>query len=130
MAVAIRKGRTVLLHLRKGRHAPGKWAFPGGHLELFETWEEAVIRESEEEAGPQLKFTRPWFWTARNTPFHNEGRHYVVILMIADWIAGEPEIMEPEKNAGWAWFNWNHLPSPLMMGIQDCVDNGLNPFGS
>ena len=130
VGVAIRRQRQVLLHLRKGKHAPGQWAFPGGHLEKFETWEECIAREAEEEAGPQLKFSKPRFWTVRNTPFKNEGRHYVVILMVADWVAGEPIRMEPEKNAGWEWFEWDNLPSPLMMGIRDCVDNGLNPFGS
>jgi 8-oxo-dGTP diphosphatase len=129
VAVAIRRlPDEVLLHLRKGLHMPGCWAFPGGHLEKWETWEDAVVREKDEEAGSQLRITKPVFWTVRNTPFRTENKHYVVILMISDWVTGEPCVMEPHKNAGWAWHSWNNLPSPLMMGIQDCVNNGLNPF--
>src|SRR5688572_6765239 len=35
VCLVIRRNGKVLLHKRKGRHAPGTWAFPGGHLEMF-----------------------------------------------------------------------------------------------
>ncbi|MCK9458645.1 MAG: NUDIX domain-containing protein [Proteobacteria bacterium] len=118
----------VLLHKRKGKHAPGTWAFPGGHMEKWESFEGVVRRELEEEAGPDIEIDNLQFWTVANTRFHDEDKHYVVLFIMADWVSGEPKIMEPEKCECWEWFDWNDLPSPLMMGIQDIVDRKLSPF--
>ncbi len=49
------------LFSRQAPHAPrgaGKWFFPGGHIELGETLEEAVKREAEEEIGVEVEFER------------------------------------------------------------------------
>lgn len=124
----IRRDGKVLLHKRKGNHAGGFWAFPGGHLEGWETWEECSLRELHEEAGEDIQVTNPKFWTAANTRFFDEGKHYVVIFMISDWVSGEAVVAEPEKNEGWEWFDWNDLPSPLMLGLQNLVERSMNPF--
>lgn len=117
----------MLVHKRKGKHAPGAWAFPGGHLEGYEDFEECALRELREEAGP-LEVTYPVFWTAVNTRFFEEGKHYVVIVLLCDWISGDPEIMEPAKCAAWEWREWNDLPQPLMQGLQWLKDHGMSPF--
>jgi 8-oxo-dGTP diphosphatase len=118
VALAIRRGNEILLHKRKGKHANGCWGMPGGHLEMWETFVQCAKRELREEAGSKIKINKPILWGVENTRFTEEGRHYVVVFMIADWISGEPEITEPDKNAGWGWFPWNKLPKPLMMGIK------------
>ncbi|MFZ4549266.1 MAG: NUDIX domain-containing protein [Bacteroidales bacterium] len=43
--------RSVLLIERKNPPFEGKWALPGGFLEMDETLEEAALRELEEETG-------------------------------------------------------------------------------
>lgn len=128
VALIIRKGNQVLLHKRLGHHAPDTWSFAGGHLEKFETWEEAALREMEEEVGSDIKVTHPVYWTASNTRFYDEDKHYIVIFMIADWIEGEAYVTEPDKCACWEWHDWDNLPQPLMMGCQDLVNRGLSPF--
>jgi len=126
-ALVLRRGDQILLQKRKGDHAPGVWAFPGGHLEKWETFEEAVLRETREEVG-DIKVTKPEFLTAVNAMFRDEDKHYVTIFMISDWIAGEAKVMEPEKCECWGWYKWDALPSPLMLGIQKLVDSNFNPF--
>lgn len=128
IALLIRREGKVLLHKRLGKHAPGTWAFPGGHLEAYETFEEAALRELSEEAGDDIKVTPPQFWTVANTRFYNEQKHYVVIFMISDWESGEAVLMEKEKNEGWDWFAWDNLPFPLMLGLRNLVERSMNPF--
>lgn len=55
----ILEGGKILLEKRKSTPGEGKWAVPGGLVELGETVEQAVIREVKEETGldvasPQL----------------------------------------------------------------------------
>lgn len=116
IALCVCREDKVLLHKRKGKHAPGFWGFPGGHLELYETFEETSLRELKEEAGPVV-ITNPQLWTVANTIFLDEQKHYVVVFMVAQWLSGEAEVIEPDKNDGWQWFRWTDLPSPLMPGI-------------
>lgn len=120
----IRDGK-VLLHKRKGGNSHGTWAFPGGHLEFGEEFAEGALRELAEEAGPIIT-TEPEFWTVANT-LCSDDKHYVLIIMKANWISGEAKVMEPHKCFCWEWHSWDDLPSPLLAGNQDLVDRGLSP---
>lgn len=126
VALCVTKDNKVLLHKRKGKHAPGTWAFPGGHLEKWETFEEAALRELGEEAGGIVTST-PRLWTCANTRFWEEEKHYVVVFMKARWKKGEPKVMEPDKCEEWGWFDWDDLPQPLMQGLQILRDRGIEP---
>jgi 8-oxo-dGTP diphosphatase len=128
IAICIRRENKVLVHKRKGKHAPGTWAFPGGHMEMWETFEETALRELAEEAGNKIKVANVRFWTALNTRFLDEGKHYVLIMMIADWVSGEAELTEPDKCEGWGWYEWEWLPIPLMQGCQLLLDGNFNPI--
>ena len=116
----------VLLHKRKGGSSDGVWSFPGGHLEFGESFEKGALRELAEEAGP-IKTTKPELWTICNTIYKDQKKHYVVVVMKAEWIVGEAVIMEPKKCYVWDWFSWDDLPKPLMEGIKDLVKRDMNP---
>lgn len=122
-----RNDGKILLHKRKGKHAPGTWAFTGGHLEKWESFEECVLREMREEVG-DVNVTKPVYWTTVNTLFRDEDKHYVVVCMVCDYISGEPRVMESDKCECWEWYSWDNLPSPLMKGLQILKDNDINPF--
>jgi 8-oxo-dGTP diphosphatase len=49
----------VLLGQRKGSHGEGKFALPGGHLEMYESWEECAVREVKEETGASCRDLEP-----------------------------------------------------------------------
>lgn len=126
VAVAIRRGWNVLLHKRRGSIQAGTYGFPGGHLEFGEQFAECAMREIREECGAQLKISTPKFWTVVNCPTPDE--HFITILLVADYRFGEPKNTEPNKSDGWAWHDWNDLPKPLMLGIQQVVDAKDSPF--
>jgi mutator protein MutT len=79
-AVIIREGKIVLIK-RGNEPAKGKWSIPGGHVELGETPEQAVIRETREETGLEVENPR-LIDVVSNVDLDEEGKikyHYVII---------------------------------------------------
>jgi 8-oxo-dGTP diphosphatase len=106
------KGNQVLLGKRKGAHGSGEYGGPGGHLELMESFEGGLRREIEEEAGSKLKIKNLRFLCVTNLRKYAP-KHYIDIGMVADWEAGEPQVMEPDKLENWKWYDIGNLPAPL-----------------
>lgn len=126
LGVLIIKDNKVLLGKRKNSHGDGSWCFPGGHLEFNESWESCATRETMEETGIKIKNIK--FSTATNDLFPLENKHYITIIMRADYDSGEVKIMEPEKCELWDWFEWDKLPRPLFVSQQNLLKQGYNPF--
>jgi 8-oxo-dGTP diphosphatase len=124
--VIIIKNNKVLLGKRKNAHGEGSWCFPGGHLEFNEKIEESGKREVLEETGIKIKNIKLGPYT--NDIFKKEGKHYVTLFLIADYDSGEVKIMEPEKCERWGWFEWDKLPKPLFLPIQNLLKQKFNPF--
>lgn len=92
----------------------------------METVEDCARRETQEETGLNIKnIQRP---VVTEDFFEEEQKHYITLLVTTDWDFGEPELMEPEKCEEWDWFNWDELPSPLFLPMQNHIDQGYNPF--
>ncbi len=122
--VWIRKHSKVLLGIRPSTVGHGTWGPPGGHLELNESMQECVIRETREEAGIEIQHIT--FITASENIWKEQGSHYVTLYFAADWKSGEP-IPQIEEMEQWEWFDWNNLPKPLFRPAQIFVDTGINP---
>ena len=125
IAVIIRKEGKVLLGERKGAHGEGTWAFPGGHLEFGETILECSSREVREECGVEIDGLQ--FGSFTEDVFGEE-KHYITMFMIADYLSGEPQILEPNKCSDWQWFNWESLPENVFLPIKHLQKKTFNPF--
>lgn len=121
ITVVVRRGEHILLGKRMGAHAAGFWATPGGHLELWESFEAAAARELSEEVGG-IKTTPPRYLTTNNLMLRDCGKHYVDIVMVCDWVSGDPFPKELDRCVEWLWFPWRYLPPTLFPGIQSIVD--------
>ncbi len=110
VGIMVVKDDMVLLGKRKGSHGAGEYAFPGGHLEYMESFEDCAKREIKEECGINLKNTRFQF-LANVTKY--KPKHYVHINLLAEWKSGQPKVLEPEKCELWGWFPINNPPAPL-----------------
>lgn len=126
VGVIIIKENKVLLGKRKNSHGEGSWCFPGGHLEFNESLENCAKREVLEETGIEIKNIR--FGTITNDIFKDEGKHYITIFMLCEYDSGEVKVMEPEKCEKWHWFEWNNLPEPLFLPIQNLLKKDYNPL--
>ena len=101
---------SVFAGIRKGSHGAGSLALPGGHLEMYESWQECAQREIREEMNLDLAIDGIQFAHVTNDPMKTEDKHYVTIFMMAPSPPGSiPENMEPDKCEGWKSYTWQQL---------------------
>jgi len=128
VGIMIFKNGKVLLGKRKGSHGEGEYAFPGGHLEYMESFQDCAKREISEECGIKIKNIRFQF-LANVTKY--APKHYVHVGLVADWEDGEPEVLEPEKSESWDWHNIDNLPEPIFEMCKIAIDSyktGINYY--
>jgi len=113
------KDGMVLLGQRKGSHGAGEFGGAGGHLELLESFEDCIRRELAEEVGPDIKIKNLRFLCLTNVTQYAP-KHYVDIGMTAEWVSGEPTVMEPDKLVSW---NWYPIDGPLPKPLFACIPN-------
>lgn len=123
VGVCLIKDGNVLLGKRINSHGKGTWSFPGGHLEMNETWEFCAEREVFEETGLRIK--NPEFIGVTNDIFYEEKQHFITIFIKADYDSGELKSMEPEKCSEWKWFSRGNLPQPLFLPITNLIKQGF-----
>ena len=123
-AIIIIKDNQVLLMKRKGPHGNGTWSTPGGHLDFGETLEGCAAREAKEEVGVDVVDIR--FRAVTNDIFEETGKHYVTV-----WLegtpAGEPFIAAEREVEEIGWFDWDALPQPLFLPLENLVKEKSYP---
>ncbi|KAI1433914.1 nudix domain-containing protein [Xylaria sp. CBS 124048] len=99
----------VLIGKRKGSHGAGTWAFPGGHLEMGESFFECAERETAEETGLRVKAVK--ILATTNDVFDAASKHYITVfvLCVKEEKDAEPQTLEPNKCEGWCWRSWNEI---------------------
>lgn len=130
VGVMILKDGKVLLGKRRGSHGEGEWAFPGGHLEYMEGFEDCARRETQEECDIEIKNVR--FQLLANLITYAP-KHYAHIGLVADWAAGDPRVCEPDKCEQWQWFDLLALPAPIFESCALAIESyhtGRNFFDS
>ena len=127
VALLIRKDNKILLGFRTGKHCGQRWCCPGGHLELFEEFEDCAIRETKEET--DLTITKVRYLATENTFFKEEQKHFVVIFYIADWEGGCIVNTEPDQHSEWAWFTQKEMKTLKMApGLVQLMKKGVDIF--
>mmetsp|Transcript_27496 Transcript_27496/g.58445 ORF Transcript_27496/g.58445 Transcript_27496/m.58445 type:complete len:169 (+) Transcript_27496:102-608(+) len=112
IGVLIRDPRNptkVFAGLRRNSHGDGTLALPGGHLEMYETWEGCAIRETLEETG--LRIANVQFGHVTNDMMKDNGKHYITIFMMGECVCPDtrPRNLEPHKCDGWDSYGWEEL---------------------
>lgn len=121
LGVMVMKDGKVLMGKRKKEGlGKGEYAWPGGHLEHMESFEECAKREVMEETGMEVENVR--FVRLYNLKEYAP-LHFVDIGLIADWKNGEPQVLEPDKVEDWDWYDPKKLPEPLFATIQSYFDS-------
>jgi 8-oxo-dGTP diphosphatase len=114
LGVIVVKDGKVLVGKRRGSHGEGQYAFPGGHLEWFETYKTCAEREVLEETGMAVDYRplshlQPQAFVTNNH-MAEDHKHYITIYVVCDWQSGEPVNTQPDKCSGWEWVTFDQLP--------------------
>ncbi len=123
VGVCIVKDNQMLMGKRLNSHGEGDWAFPGGHLEFGESLIECARREVAEETG--LIITNIRRGPITEDIFYQENKHYITIVMLADYVAGHPMILEPHKCQEWRWFALDNPPEPLFLTNRNLIKSNV-----
>lgn len=89
---------------------PVGYQVPGGHIEFLETIEHCVKREALEEAGVEVENIQ--IKTIGENIYPEQNFHSITVFAFCSIKQGAtPSNMEPEKCAGWSWYDIDNLPS-------------------
>ncbi len=105
-AVIIREGKIALIK-RGNEPSRGKWTIPGGIVELGESPEQAVIRETKEETGLGVENPR-LIDVVSNVDLDVKGKvkyHYVIIDYFVHVKAGTAEASSDAVELRWVPFD-------------------------
>jgi len=116
----IRKENSILLGFREKKFGYGKLCLPGGHVELFETLEFAVRRETKEECNlvvgkvDMIGFTEDFY--------KKEHKHYITFFFVGEYIGGKPHENEPNKISNWKWYEIADLKNMTEQLWEPCIE--------
>lgn len=99
----------ILMGKRKNKDGnnDGHWCIPGGHMEKYESFDQACRREVREETGLIIDCVKKFDFV--NNPMKDIDRHYITLYFTAKIVGGELSLKEPEKFECWDW-----VPIPLI----------------
>ncbi|SMY32335.1 nucleotide triphosphate diphosphatase NUDT15 [Photobacterium andalusiense] len=109
--IIVNQQGQILIGKRKNSHAP-YYSIPGGHMELGETFSQCATREVEEETGLIIYEPQVIAVTNNLATYHESGKHYISVALLATDFSGELTLKEPDKCEGWLWVDPTQVPSP------------------
>ena len=110
IAAVIRDGQVLLVR-RANPPDQGRWAFPGGKIEMGERIEDADARELFEETGVTAEPLT--VFDAVDVFDHDADglrRHYILVAVLPR-ISGEP-VADDASQARWCWPSWTRRRWP------------------
>lgn len=117
------KDDEVLLMLRKNSSFEGMFGVPSGHLEGRESATSAIIRETREEIGIDIK--KEDLKVATISHSNANDREYIQFFFFCDKWDGDLKNMEPDKCERFEFFHINNLPFNIVPYIKKSIECAL-----
>jgi len=121
--VLIKDNKVLLQRRFNTGYEDGKYSMVAGHVDKGETFTEAIIRETKEEAGIELK---PENLKVAHVMHRNSGseenNERVDVFFTADKWDGEIENKESHKCDDLSWFDLDNLPDNVIPYIKQAID--------
>jgi MOSC domain-containing protein YiiM len=116
VGVLVKRAGKYLLGLRRGaERGRSTWSIPGGSVDRAESVLACAVRELREETGLCGKGPRVVSQALNRLDDGCDWQSVFVAVDVAPKV--EPELREPEKCAGWGWFEPKALPEPLFAPV-------------
>lgn len=122
VGVLVVKDGKVLIGERLASHGAGSFSIPGGHMEFGETFEQTALRELEEETG-LIDVEIKDLVSVKNDRVYE--KHFITIVMLAEWKSGDPVAKEPEKARNWTWYAPDEIPENMFLPSGGAIQNWL-----
>lgn len=120
-AFIVNDKNELLLQKRAVPAEKGYWCIPGGRLEMFETFESAVKRETKEETDVEIELVK--LMGVCDHIIESENAHWVSACYLCKIMSGEPKIMEPDKASDMKWFSLDNLPDKLTITTKKALED-------
>lgn len=108
-----------ILWIYRENHPQG-WAFPGGFVDVGESFEEAALREAEEETGLEVKLQELLY--VYSHPSRDERQHNVTVVFTAE-SEGIPKAGDDAAQA--KLFDIQSPPTPIVFDHQEILRDYL-----
>lgn len=113
MVVMVNAEGQILMGRRKNAFAEGQYGIPSGHIEVGEMFQQGAIREIAEETGVRVNTCDLNLLAITNYIVPEWDRQYITFDFMVDKWTGDIGNTEPNKCAGWEWFDAGKLPQNL-----------------
>ena len=102
ITIILRHGKFLLVQ-RAREPDQGKWAFPGGLIEVGETAAQAALRELAEETGIIAEAGKllDVFDVIIRDESHRVHYHFLLQAMLCRWVAGDGVAADDAADVGW-----------------------------
>lgn len=107
-------GRMLFARRANTGYADGLWSVPAGHVEPGETFEQACVREAEEEIGLALRPQSLSFTCLQQKLDHDGEERVDVFFSAALPVCGTVSIREPDRCDGLCWTPPDEPPAPTV----------------
>ncbi len=118
--ILIKDEKILLLRRFNTGYEDGKYSVVAGHLDGNETFLQAMLRESVEEAGVSIKPENLKVVHVMHRKCANEER--IDFFIEAKSWAGEPKNMEPHKCDDLSWFELDNLPENIVPYVKQAIE--------
>lgn len=116
------KNGKILLIKRKNEQYKGFWAIPGGHVEIYETVEEAVKREVKEETDMDSISVRLL------SVYSNPKRSNTQTVAIAYIVEGSGAPKAGDDAEDFQWFPLTSLPDNLAFDHREIINDYIRSY--
>ncbi|RDH82363.1 MAG: ADP-ribose pyrophosphatase [endosymbiont of Galathealinum brachiosum] len=118
VATLVIRNRQLLLGKRFNKESFEGWQCPGGYLYKGEEIEPAASRHCLQKAGIQIEQLRSASYS--NNVF-SEYHHTVTLYIVAEAFQVQDRKKFESEKIQWSWFDFDRLPEPLFLPLQNVL---------